>query len=133
MIYKQASDEFVARMVDGLGYPHLKGLLRAWFVSKATSYDEVDIEIQYDYLVLYDEPTPNFRHFRIIGRDKKPIHNWMDMQEIKNVIWGEEVVAIEVFPAHSQFKDGSNTYHLWTWDGLKEQVPNLLKLYTYSE
>lgn len=132
MIYRQNSEQHLQRIIQGLGHTHLKGLLKTWNVSKATSFADIDIEIQYDYFVMYDEPAPGVRHLRIQGHNSEPIHNWMDMQEIKNIIWGEEVVAVEVYPAASQFKDGSNTYHLWTWPGLDAIVPNLLTLYEYA-
>ena len=53
------------------------------------------------------------------------------MQEIKNDLLGKDTIAIEVYPKECDFKDGSNTYHLWTWKDIK--VPNLLGLYQYNE
>lgn len=127
MKYKEWSEENVRRMVEGLGYPHLKGLLKAWYFFK----DREVNEFAGDYFVMYDEPAPGVRHLRIQGGGKEVLHNWMDMQDIKNTLWGEDTVAIEVYPAQSQFKNGSNTYHLWTWPGI--EVPNLLTLYKYSD
>jgi hypothetical protein len=81
------------------------------------------------YDILFDE-IRGFKHLRICRIDRKPIHNFMDMQEIKNDLWGEDVIAIEVYPKQSDFKNGSNTYHLWTWSGI--YVPNLAQLYEYQ-
>lgn len=108
-------------------HPHLKNLLNVWEVWM----DDKDLSSLPDYYVMYDEPGDGVRHLRIQGALKETLHNWMDMQEIKNKIWGPETVAVEVYPAASQFKDGSNTYHLWTWPDIK--VPNLLTLYEYAQ
>jgi hypothetical protein len=80
------------------------------------------------YEILYDEPK-GFKHLRISRVDGEPIRSWKDIQEIKNDLLGEDVVAIEVFPKQCDFVNGSNTYHIWTWDGI--EVPNLEELYTY--
>ncbi|MFH0935701.1 MAG: hypothetical protein V1828_02425 [Candidatus Omnitrophota bacterium] len=45
--------------------------------------------------------------------DKKPIHSWGDLQEIKNQIAGEERIAIEIYPKQDQITDEGNMYHLW--------------------
>lgn len=45
--------------------------------------------------------------------DKKPIHNWLDFQHIKNSIAGPERVAVEVYPPASELVDTANIYHLW--------------------
>jgi hypothetical protein len=38
---------------------------------------------------------------------------WKDKQEIKNKIFGESAVAIEIFPKQDELVDGANMYHLW--------------------
>jgi len=51
---------------------------------------------------------------------KEAIHDWRDMQEIKNLICGEEREAFEIFPAESRLVDTSNQYHLFVMpDGEK--------------
>lgn len=120
----QQVHDLVERM--GPTHPHLKDLLKVW--------DFRDNEGRLKYQVLYDQPYTGVNHLRIVGASRDTLaHNYMDMQEIKNKIWGLEVVAVEIFPAQSQFKDGSNTYHLWTWPGLAETAPNLKNLYTYAK
>jgi len=52
-------------------------------------------------------------HLSIKRIDKEPIHDWRDLQEIKNVIVGEEVDAVELYPAESRRVDSANQYHLW--------------------
>lgn len=47
----------------------------------------------------------------------------------KNQFLGEEAEAIQVYPKVSNYIDNSNTYHLFSWEGM--EVPNLKELYSY--
>jgi len=98
-------------------YPWFKHMKKCWITE-----DRI-------YIVALSEPKSGLKHLRIRRTDDQPIHNWMDIQEIKNDIFGKEVVAIEIYPADSHFNNGSNTYHIWTWDGI--EVPDLMELYEY--
>lgn len=56
--------------------------------------------------------------------------NWADLQIVKNLVWGEDAVAIEMYPAQSRVVNGSSTEfhyrHLWrvpAWANL----PNIRK------
>lgn len=44
---------------------------------------------------------------------------WAEKQRIKNEIFGEEMVAVEVFPKMSELVDGANMYHLWVLHDFK--------------
>lgn len=46
-------------------------------------------------------------------RDKEWIHDWRDLQRIKNEICGPEREAFEIYPAESRLNDTANQYHLW--------------------
>ncbi|MDF1565369.1 MAG: hypothetical protein P1V51_20190 [Deltaproteobacteria bacterium] len=61
---------------------------------------------------------PAMWHLSIKRRDKHPIHDWRDLQEIKNRIVGPEFEAVELYPAESRLVDVANQYHLFV---LKEQ------------
>lgn len=39
--------------------------------------------------------------------------SWAEKQRIKNEIFGEEALAIELFPKNSALVDQANMYHLW--------------------
>lgn len=54
-------------------------------------------------------------HLSIKRIDKQPIHDWRDLQEIKNQIAGPEREAIEIYPAESRVMDTANQYHLWVF------------------
>lgn len=48
------------------------------------------------------------------------LHDWRDMQTIKNVLCGEECQAVEIYPAESELIDTANNFHLWVFlDGYK--------------
>lgn len=42
-----------------------------------------------------------------------PIHNWHDLQRIKNELVGEAREAIEIYPKANELVDDANWYHLW--------------------
>ena len=52
-------------------------------------------------------------HLSIKRRDKQPIHDWRDLQAIKNMLAGPEVEAFELYPAESRVVDTANQFHLW--------------------
>jgi len=47
--------------------------------------------------------------------DKDIIHDWRDLQQIKNEVVGEEAEAIEIYPAESRKMDVANQYHLFAF------------------
>ena len=53
------------------------------------------------------------QHLSIKRLDKEPIHDWRDMQQIKNDIMGPEREAVELYPAESRHVDCANQFHLW--------------------
>ena len=64
------------------------------------------------------EPTEPFGRIAWISikrTDRAPIHDWRDLQQIKNLVVGKEVEAVEVYPAESRLVDTSNQYHLWAF------------------
>ena len=46
-------------------------------------------------------------------RDKQAIHDWREIQEVKNGIVGKEREAVELYPAESRLVDTSNQFHLF--------------------
>ena len=62
-------------------------------------------------------------HLSIKRRDRETIHDWRDLQEIKNQLCGAEREAIELYPAESRRVDSANQYHLWVFpDGFRLPV-----------
>lgn len=66
---------------------------------------------------------PLMWHLSIKRRDKEVIHDWRAMQEIKNMIIGEENEAIEIYPAESRLVDCANQYHLWCFCDPSIRIP----------
>ncbi len=56
-------------------------------------------------------------HLSIKRNDKNPMHDWRDLQRIKNEILGDEEEAMELYPAESRLVDTANQYHLWCFVG----------------
>lgn len=59
------------------------------------------------------EGWPKMIHLSIKRRDKEVIHDWRDLQRIKNELIGPEHEAVELYPAESRLVDAANQYHLW--------------------
>lgn len=55
------------------------------------------------------------RHLSIKRIDRLPIHDWRDLQHIKNELCGDESEAVEIYPAESRRVDSANQYHLWVF------------------
>lgn len=62
-------------------------------------------------------PDGELIHLSIKRNDKSPVHDWRDLQRIKNEILGPEEEACELYPAESRMVDGANQYHLWSFKG----------------
>lgn len=58
-------------------------------------------------------------HLSIKRNDKDPIHDWRDLWRIKSELCGEEVEAVELYPADDRLVDTSNQYHLWCFPGFR--------------
>jgi hypothetical protein len=52
-------------------------------------------------------------HLSVRRVDREPIHDWRDLQEIKNQLVGAENEGVELYPAESRRVDTSNQYHLF--------------------
>ena len=56
--------------------------------------------------------------------DREPIHDWRDLQRIKNDIAGPESEAMELYPAESRLMDTANQYHLFAFpEGEEHRFP----------
>jgi hypothetical protein len=49
----------------------------------------------------------------IVRRDRTAIHDWRDLQRIKNELCGPEREGLELYPAESRLVDTNNQYHLF--------------------
>jgi hypothetical protein len=56
-------------------------------------------------------------------RDRMPVHDWRDLQAVKNLIVGPEHEGFEVYPAESRLVDTANQFHLWVFLDPKVRLP----------
>ncbi|PND30185.1 hypothetical protein C1I89_29910 [Achromobacter pulmonis] len=55
--------------------------------------------------------------------DREAIHDWRELQAIKNQIVGDEHEGFEVYPAESRLVDSANQFHLWVFADPKVRLP----------
>ncbi len=60
--------------------------------------------------------------------DKESIHDWRELQDIKNQLVGEDNEGIELYPSEKRLVDTSNQYHLWVYE-----TPGLLFPFGFNE
>lgn len=66
------------------------------------------------------EPFGRILWLSIKRIDRAAIHDWRDMQQIKNMICGPNCEAVEIYPAETRHVDTSNQYHCWAFpDGYR--------------
>lgn len=74
---------------------------------------------QVEYSVVQGPPPfGRIVYLSIKTLDKQPRHDWREMQRIKNELVGEEVEAVEVYPAESRLVDTSNQFHMFCFPEL---------------
>lgn len=72
---------------------------------------------------VHDTSWGDLIHLSIKRLDKAPVHDWRELQEIKNQIVGPEVEAVELYPAESRLVDTANQYHLWALPNKSTRFP----------
>lgn len=55
--------------------------------------------------------------------DKQPIHDWREIQRIKNMIIGAKHEAMELYPSEDRLVDCANQYHLFVFKDETLRVP----------
>jgi len=71
-----------------------------------------------------NDPTfPDSIHLSIKRLDKEPVHDWREIQKIKNELVGEEIEMWECYPKESLLVDTANQYHLWGCDTETKIIP----------
>ncbi len=77
------------------------------------TWQEQDIYVNDGYQVNVRKLPEGWEWLSIKRKDKEAIHDWRELQEIKNKLCGKEREAIELYPAESRLVDSSNQFHLW--------------------
>tara|TARA_R100001530_G_scaffold135544_2_gene113019 strand:+ start:142 stop:651 length:510 start_codon:yes stop_codon:yes gene_type:complete len=68
-----------------------------------------------DYMVREPSMKGKMTYLSIKRLDKKSIHDWRHLQEIKNELCGEDCEAIEIYPVEKRLVDTANQYHLFVF------------------
>lgn len=74
---------------------------------------EENLYVNSRYQVTKRETGEQSCHLSIKRIDQSVVHDWRDLQRIKDELVGSECEAIELYPAQSRLVDTSNQYHLW--------------------
>ena len=76
--------------------------------------------IKDDEIWLNNKYQVNIRHLSngwtwlsIKRLDKKSIHDWRDLQTIKNKLTSSDREGLELYPDENRLVDSSNQYHIW--------------------
>ncbi len=69
------------------------------------------------------EDWPEMVWLSIKRLDKESIHDWRELQEIKNKLVGPECEGVELYPAESRMVDTANQYHLFVLKDPKVRFP----------
>jgi hypothetical protein len=82
--------------------------------------DTKDVYFNCRYVVLVyrlwsndSEQTSRLMHLSIRRKDQEPLHDWRELQRIKNEICGMDCEGLEIYPSESRLTDCANQFHLW--------------------
>jgi hypothetical protein len=79
--------------------------------------DEVWLNDYYQVLVTFFDceamGVKGMRWLSIKRIDRKPIHDWRELQLIKNELCGKDFEAVELYPSETRVNDTANQYHLF--------------------
>jgi hypothetical protein len=87
-------------------FRHVLGVLSGWVL------DVRDVYRNRVFSVLVRDDANGVIHVGV-GSQSGIRPTWYEMQRIKNEIFGEHSVAIEVYPAAKDVVDGSDMFHIW--------------------
>ncbi len=68
---------------------------------------------RYAVFVYHYGDKPGFVHLSIKHQERLPLHDWRDLQRIKNELCGTASEGAELYPAEDRIVDTCNQYHLW--------------------
>ena len=110
--------EMVAMAVRS-GIPEEEAIRRVAEAIDAAARDEIWLNDRYvvhldrDPFVTGTAGLEGSLHISVRRTDRKAVHDWRDLQRIKDQLAGPDREAIEVYPAASRLVDTANQFHLW--------------------
>ena len=113
-------ETYVARF--GVSMDEAHGMVHAQVNQQYFMNDQYQVTVGGPHRTQGDAWPPMW-HLSIKRLDKDAIHDWRDLQTIKNMLVGEENEAIEIYPAESRLVDMANQYHLWVFVDPEVRIP----------
>lgn len=114
---ERAKEKHVRKLMQG-GYnewrditnePHTKSILEGMQNIPKKVYMNGTFTVQ-----VYDTPNSwGAERVMIRWNDARPDHDWSLFQRIKNDLFGQDRVALEVYPSERHKQDVANMYWLW--------------------
>lgn len=92
-------------------------------VESYTYYRNNKYQVQVSEVDTMGKDWPKMLWLSIKRIDREVIHDWRELQEIKNLIVGPEHEAVELYPAESRLVDTANQYHLYVLSDPKVRFP----------
>lgn len=89
-------------------YPHISLYENSLYLICVNSCPEDSRWINVD-----KEVANHFSHIHIERKDRLPVHDWRELQDIKNIVVGKRHEAIELYPSSSLHDKNIQGYHLW--------------------
>jgi hypothetical protein len=71
----------------------------------------------------YDSGVGIVYWLSIVRRDRSAIHDWRDLQRIKNELVGPDHEGMEIYPAEDRLVDTNNQYHLFVLPNPGDRIP----------
>jgi len=116
---KEYTAEQIRTMAEVFHITPIEVLERIQKIKEETKDEQAWQNSQYFVFVRRVENNP-WIHLSIRRLDREPVHDWRDLQRIKNELVGPEHEALELYPAESRVTDTANQYHLWV---LENELP----------
>lgn len=91
---------------------------RAHVFSKGVEVEQVDGTVMWKnsiYTVIVHHEENGGAYLSIKSNDRHWRHDWRHFQRIKNELLGEDVEAVELYPATDRLVDDANQFHLWAF------------------
>ena len=82
---------------------------------------EAEVYVNNRYQVIKEVQYPSdpslspLVHLSIRHLDRRALHDWRDLQRIKNELVHPQSEGLELYPAENRLVDTSNQYHLWVF------------------
>lgn len=99
----------------------IDGIIQRELSAEIWINDVYQVEVRRD--VKTDINWPPMVHLSIKRLDREPIHDFRELQAIKNELVGPENEGVELYPAESRLVDSANQFHLWVLASPDERFP----------